>query len=299
MIRGSPRTPMEAVPDTFDSPLDQAEFKRPARAGAELYRAHIVHHAFDPHVHAAFGLGTIESGVERFRYRGTEHLAGPGSLVLMNAGELHTGRAETPEGWRYRMVYLDEALLEAATGERGWHFRDPTAHDPVRAATLARLLASMWDAPDALAGDSALVDLLDLLRAHAVVARPERDTSAGPERDTSAGPDAALDRVLALLRDDYAGEVRLERLAAEAGLSPFHFLRRFKRRFHVTPHQMLMAVRLARAKQHLMGGMRPAEVAAAVGLADQAHLTRRFANAYGVTPARYQAQVRSRPATRA
>jgi AraC-like DNA-binding protein len=105
--------------------------------------------------------------------------------------------------------------------------------------------------------------------------------------------DGALARSLTLMHDDYASELTLERLAAEAGLSPFHFLRRFKQRYHVTPHQMLMAVRLARAKQQLAAGTRPAEVAAAVGLADQAHLTRRFARMHGVTPARYQAQVRA------
>lgn len=87
---------VQAVPDHFDHPLDAAEFKRPPHlAGVELYRAHIVRHAFEPHTHEAFGLGAIESGVERFRYRGTEHLAPADTLVLMNPDELHTGRAET------------------------------------------------------------------------------------------------------------------------------------------------------------------------------------------------------------
>ena len=55
---------MQAVPDTFEHPLDAAEFKRPAhRPGVELYRAHIVRHAFEPHTHEAFGLGAIEAGV--------------------------------------------------------------------------------------------------------------------------------------------------------------------------------------------------------------------------------------------
>jgi AraC-like DNA-binding protein len=275
---------MNAVPDTFDSPLDAAEFKRTARAGIELYRAHIVRHAFDPHLHDAFGLGVIDAGVERFRYRGTEHLASPGTLVLMNPGELHTGRAETEQGWRYRMVYLDEDVVEAVTGER-WCFAEATAHDAAGARRLSAQLAALWGAPDALASDSALAELLAVLRPHAQVARP-RHERVGTN-------DGALARSLALMHDDYASALTLERLATEAGLSPFHFLRRFKQRYHVTPHQMLMALRLARAKQQLAAGTRPAEVAAAVGLADQAHLTRRFARMHGVTPARYQAQVRT------
>jgi AraC-like DNA-binding protein len=275
---------MNAVPHTFDSPLDAAEFKRTARPGIELYRAHIVRHAFDPHLHEAFGLGVIDAGVERFRYRGAEHLAAPGTLVLMNPGELHTGRAETEQGWRYRMVYLDEALVEAVTGER-WCFAEATAHDAAGARRLSAQLAALWGAPDALASDGALAGLLEVLRPHAQVAQPRQERVGAN--------DGALARSLTLMHDDYASELTLERLAAEAGLSPFHFLRRFKQRYHVTPHQMLMAVRLARAKQQLAAGTRPAEVAAAVGLADQAHLTRRFARMHGVTPARYQAQVRA------
>src|SRR5262249_57922398 len=98
---------MNGVPQYFDHAADRAAFKRPAhRAGVELYRAHIVQHAFEPHTHDAYGLGTIEAGVERFRYRGADHLAPPDTLVLMNPDELHTGRAETAQGWRDRLAYL-------------------------------------------------------------------------------------------------------------------------------------------------------------------------------------------------
>ena len=58
---------MQGVPARFDDGADRAEFRRPAhRGGVELYRAHIVRHAFAPHTHEAYGLGAIESGVERF-----------------------------------------------------------------------------------------------------------------------------------------------------------------------------------------------------------------------------------------
>ena len=46
----------------------------------------------------------------------------------------------------------------------------------------------------------------------------------------------------------------------------------------------------------LAAGEAPAAVAAASGLTDQAHLTRAFARRYGVTPARYRAQVARVPA---
>lgn len=272
---------MQGVPDVFDHPADRAEFLRPAhRHGIELYRAHIVRHAFEPHAHDAFGLGAIHSGVERFRYRGSEHLAPAGSVVLMNADELHTGRAETEGGWCYRMLYLDSQVLQAVTGEPGWWFDRAVLHEPLLAAEVGRRLAALWQADDALAFDGALLELLQRLRPHAQAGRP----AAAPARQRF-GP------VIDYLHAHLAQPVTLEALAAVAGLSPFHFQRSFKAAHGATPHQMLMALRLLQAKQRLAGGQKPAEVAAAVGLADQAHLTRAFQRRYGTTPARYARQV--------
>ena len=101
----------EGVPEAFESPRDSALYRRvPHREGVELYRAEIVHHAFAPHAHDAFGIGAVEWGVERFHYQGSDHLAGPGSLVLMDDDELHTGQADTAQGWRYRMLYLQGSV---------------------------------------------------------------------------------------------------------------------------------------------------------------------------------------------
>lgn len=275
---------MKGVPPHFDHPLDAVEFRRPGhREGVELYRAHIVRHAFEPHTHEAFGLGAIESGVERFRYRGADHLAPADSLVLMNPDELHTGRAETDGGWRYRMVYLDVDVVERISGERGWHFGEAVGHDAPRARRVGALLQRLWQADEPLAFDSLLHTLLAEFRSHARVAR-----------ESPAEGALRFAPVVDYLRAHLDRRLTLDELAAVAGLSPFHFLRRFKAQYHVTPQQMLMALRLFEAKRLLAAGEPAAQVAAATGLTDQAHLTRTFARRYGVTPARYQRQVRRR-----
>lgn len=273
---------MHGVPQRFDHPQDAAEFRRPAhREGVELYRAHIVRHAFEPHTHEAFGLGAIESGVERFRYRGAEHLAPPDSLVLMNPDELHTGRAETAGGWRYRMVYVDAEVVESLSGERGWWFGDAVGRDAPRARRAAALLERLWHADEPLAFDSLLFDLLAELRVHAQVPRPAPAEGA-----------MRFERVIDYLRANLDRRLTLDELAGVAGLSAFHFLRQFKAQHHATPQQLLMALRLFEAKCLLAAGEPAAQVAAATGLTDQAHLTRAFSRRYGVTPARYQQQVR-------
>jgi AraC-like DNA-binding protein len=276
---------MNGVPLAFDHVTDRAAFRRPAhRAGIELYQAHIVRHAFEPHTHDAYGLGAIESGVERFRYRGSDHLAPPDTLVLMNPDELHTGRAETEQGWRYRMVYLDAGVLSALSGDDGWWFADAVGHDAARARRVGRLLQALWTNNDALAFDSHLSLLIDALRPAARIGRAARPQA-------SHRFNAVIDFMRARLGD----VLTLEMLAGVAGLSPFHFLREFKRAHDATPQQMLMALRLFDAKQRLAACEAPASVAAASGLTDQAHLTRAFVRRYGVTPGRYQQQLGTRP----
>ncbi len=281
---------VEATPSPTDGgcPADSVEFARPGhRAGVELYRARIVRHAFEPHTHQACGLGLIDAGVERFRYRGGEHLAPVGSLVLMNPDELHTGRAETEGGWRYRMLYLDPAALGDVSGEAGWWCPQVGALDAARAHRVGRLLHRLWACAEndsqPLAFDSALALLVDELRPHARSPSPPPAVRAG----------AGFSRVIEQMRAQLGQPLRLEDLAATAGLSPFHFLRMFKAHHHATPQQMLMALRLFEAKERLARGEPAAQVAAAVGLSDQAHLTRSFAKRYGVTPGRYQRQVRA------
>lgn len=272
---------MQGVPEHFIDERDRAQFRHlPQLPGVELYHAHISRYAFEPHTHEAFGIGAIDFGAERFRYRGAQHVAAADMLVLMNPDELHTGEAVTDEGWRYRMIYLEPDFLEALTGERSWWFNEVVTHDPLRSRQISHLINGLWNTDDTLTQQGVLFNLVETFRPYA--------------RHSASGPGEALHRfarVRDYLHDNYMNIVTLDELAAVVSLSPYHFQRQFKAHFHVTPHQMLMAIRLWRAKQFLTQGMPAAQVAAASGLTDQAHLTRAFARRYGITPVRYQKQV--------
>ena len=87
-------------------------------------------------------------------------------------------------------------------------------------------------------------------------------------------------------------EVRLTlaALARIAGLSPYHFHRRFKERTSMTPHAFVTQERIEQAKRLLLESLEKSlvDVAAAVGCADQGHLCRLFKRKLGVTPAEFR-----------
>ena len=100
---------------------------------------------------------------------------------------------------------------------------------------------------------------------------------------------AALARARDALHDSLAEDVSTDDLAAIAGLSRFHFCRAFARVYGLPPHAYQLQLRLAEAKRWLAAGEPPAQVAAAVGFADQSHLNKRFKGAFGITPGRFAA----------
>lgn len=143
---------MQGVPPQFSDEKDRARFRHLEQLpGVELYHAHISRYAFEPHTHEAFGIGVIEQGAERFRYRGSQHIAAANAIVTMNPDELHTGEAATADGWRYRMIYLEPDRLEAITGVRDWWFSEVVREDPLRSRQIGQLIYGLWHSDDPLA----------------------------------------------------------------------------------------------------------------------------------------------------
>ncbi|HEY8605708.1 MAG TPA: AraC family transcriptional regulator [Noviherbaspirillum sp.] len=275
----------------FNHPSEFVTFKAsPHLPGVELYSARLVDHAFAPHLHDGYSLGAIEAGVERFRYRGSEHLAPAGTLVLLNPDELHTGQAEVESGWTYQMLYIEPATLLRMTGSEAW-FPAAATHDPALAGAFRTGFSRLWHAPDDLAFVSTFTQLVDT-----IVARHGRNARAVQAADPrSLRRMAAMRRVVDCIEAHLDQPLGIETLAAEAGMSLFHFVRTFSATFHVTPHQYLQARRTARAKALLGRRVTPSDAAAAAGMTDQSHLNRWFKRAYGVTPAQYQQQIGTRP----
>jgi len=79
--------------------------------------------------------------------------------------------------------------------------------------------------------------------------------------------------------------LRLASIAAVTGRSPCHFAKSFKAATGVTPHQYVLRVRVARARQLLATDGAPiADIAYRVGFSSQSHLATIFRRHVGVTP---------------
>ncbi len=224
----------------------------------------------------------VERGAARFELDATQQRAGQGELFVLEPDAVHTGMAAVPEGWAYKVLYLDPALLHEWAERDGpppraarWVvFRDRALHAALLAAHTA-----LAGEPPGLAVDEPVLRAVAALRPHLRPGPPDR-TPTRPEH-------AAVRRAREHLRERWDQPVSLSELSAAAGLSRFELVRRFRAQIGVTPHAFQSNLRIDHARGLLAGGTPPAAVAAACGFADQPHLTRVFKRAVGVTPARY------------
>ena len=254
----------------------------------ELLHATYVTHSFVPHIHEGYAIGVIVQGAESFAYRGAQHVAGAGSVVLINPAEVHTGQAYATQGWTYRMLYPAAEQLRRVvaqmTGKEADYpfFPSAVVQDALVAHQLVALHKQLEIGVDPLASETLWLTLLTTLIAH------HADTHHTLASPTPNVDHVAIQRALMYMHDGYADAISLQDLAALVHLSPYHFVRLFKTELGLPPHTYLTQLRIQRAKRLLSAGQPIAAVAQQVGFTDQSHLTRHFKRIVGVPPGQYQ-----------
>ncbi|WP_277960508.1 AraC family transcriptional regulator [Pseudomonas sp. RIT-To-2] len=260
-------------------------WQAPPLAGVELLSARYIEQRFVPHVHDGFVIGMIVDGAQRYRYRGADHLAPRGTLVLINPDEVHTGSKGHDQGWLYRAFYphntrLDSLMQELDISTCATHaFSETLYRDPDLVAGFHHLHRLLENGSEALEQQTLWREMmLALFARHAKLRLPGE---AGREP-------RAIARAKELLLTHLAEPPSLEALAEAVHLSPFHFARCFRKATGLPPHAWLMQQRIARARALLRDGCLPVQVAVQLGFADQSHLSRQFKKVYGVGPRAYR-----------
>jgi AraC-like DNA-binding protein len=96
------------------------------------------------------------------------------------------------------------------------------------------------------------------------------------------------------MRHAYGRPVNLPDISAHANLSPYHFLRVYKRAYGETPHEFLTRLRIERAKTLLArGSHNVTEACFEVGFSSLGSFSSLFAYRVGLSPSEYRRHARS------
>jgi AraC-like DNA-binding protein len=232
--------------------------------------------------HAATSISLVVSGTFACRSRRGISLLSPGSWFLVNGGEPIECSHQHGEGDRcLSFQFTDQrfaALVEETGAARICFERQSLPPLRRHAALVARAILAMerGEVQEEIAFDVAGTIL-------------EAASSAGT-RTHVARHHAAVADVVRRLSSAVHDPHTLADLARTVNMSPYHFLRTFKKVTGVTPHQWLLRARLRDAARRLANTRGPVTaIALDVGFDDLSNFVRSFRAEFGLSPRQYRA----------
>ena len=211
----------------------------------------------------------------------------PDKFCLLPAGHESRWRIGGPLRMFHLYVDPEELAHQAVTAfdvdPRRIRLHDATfCEDPGLAAVVRGAVMPLdWTEP----GDRSALDAACHLILHGVLRR-HIDKQPGEVR-AGLSPSARR-RVIDMVEAHLDEALTLDRLAAEARLSTFHFAKMFRISFGLPPHRYLAARRIERAKLLLRTEQPLGEVALVCGYGSQSHFNRTFKAATDRTPGEWR-----------
>ena len=204
-----------------------------------------------------------------------------GSVLVGHPGDEYTCTHDHVCGDECLSFFLDPELVETI-GERADVWRIGAAPPLPELMVLGELAQAAADGRSDIGLDE--VGALFASRFIEVVSGRARKPVAAAERDRRRAVETAL------WIDAHSHEaIDLEHAAAQAGISPFHFLRLFSSVLGVTPHQYLVRSRLRHGARLLADNDRSiTDIAYDVGFGDLSNFVRTFHRAAGVSPRKFR-----------
>jgi AraC family transcriptional regulator len=241
--------------------------------------------------HHSFSVAYVRSGSFGLRSRGRHFELVAGSVLVGYPGDEFVCTHDHVHGdeclsFHFNREMIDSLATAMPGPDRHWAMENVWRAGALPALSELVVLGELAQA--SVRGDTDIgLDEVGLLLAARFI-----ETASGHRRKAprAASRDRRRAVETALWLDEFSHQdVDLERTAAQAGLSAFHFLRVFAAVLGVTPHQYLVRSRLRHAARLLATDDRAVtDVALDVGFGDVSNFVRTFHRAATVSPLRFR-----------
>lgn len=253
----------------------------------ELRYSHYRQRAFDKHTHDVYSVGVVKEGQTEFWCHNQAETIKGGEIALINPGEVHACNPEKGSALTYYMLYIEPDFIRDisfAMSEKGAkvaEFTAPIVRNGLLFRSLTGLCLAIEKAQTILEIEVVLYEILaEIIQKYGNIKTRKAKHTQGAGQAVENGRDYLMDNLFQ--------NVSLQELANYSGLSPFHFLREFRKCYGLPPHTYQLQQRVNVAKRLLANDQPIAHVAMEVGFADQSHFTRKFKSFVGATPRQYQ-----------
>lgn len=238
--------------------------------------------------HETVSIAAVLAGTFQYRSEQGAALLAPGALLLGNHGQCFECRHEHGIGDRCLSFHFTPTYWESLVAAMPSMRRATFAHSHVPpAASLTGMLARLASFRQ---GDTAALEEVAIDLAGAVLhADAGLRSRPGPLRNHDAQRVSDAVRRIEAHAHEVGETLSLAELARDADLSPWHFLRVFRRVVGMTPHQYVLRTRMQRAAEQLRDSTGSiSSIAFAAGFNDLSTFNQRFRTVMGMSPGSYR-----------
>ena len=228
----------------------------------------------------SFLLMYIQKGEMELTFEGRSFHASAGQFILIDCYKRHAYSTQT--GWECLWCHFDGVTARA-------HYRN-----------IVSRLGYVFSLTDPHPVLRRLTDILKVFYSGSVVREPLLSRYLtdiltefllfSPEGGGPRGCADMAERTITFINEHFAQDISIPRLAGQAGLSQYHFIRTFKKETGFTPHEYLVNTRLATARYLLKNTRLPVkDICFNTGFSSESVFCSAFKKHHGMTPAQYRA----------
>ena len=238
---------------------------------------------FKPHIHNKYVVWLNTGCGEHYTIKGSKGILGTGEVSVFEPGLVHSNHPTSAARRCLRSFYIDPEFFHNLSEQTGTkpqsnYFIRHCFKDPKFWGRLARVHNRMLKGSKDLSID---IEVLDAFSGFLI-----RHSDQNPKLKSDSC-DKRVKKIINYYHAHYDADIRLQDLAQIAECTEFHLIRLFKQHTGLSPHVLLVQIRLENARHRLENGESIAQAAIGSGFSDQSHLTRKFKLRYGLTPRKY------------
>lgn len=227
----------------------------------------------------SFLLMYIQNGKLEVTFNGQMQIVRKGNFVLLDCYSPHG--YQTNNGWECIWIHFDgpvsRSYYEMVVSRLGNIFN---IDNPLPALTKMTQIYDTFSEGKTIREAMLSKQICDILTSFLLFT---------PLQSRSSSTSVSMEKVVTYINEHFKEELSIEYLATIAGLSPYHFIRMFKKEIGFTPHEYLLNTRLSNAKYMLKNStMSIKDICYNTGFSSESVFCTSFKKNVGSTPVAYR-----------